>query len=115
MIAAQSAQAAFAGEPARGQVRQRSVDQVGEHGLDDGVPAVGDVGSRSGLGAVGEERVVPPDREQLIEAGLVADPAHDQPGGHWLLGGGERGERGISATSASLISSPVSGSWTAPG
>jgi len=75
-------------------MRQRSVDQVGEHGLDDRVPAVGDVSHRGGLNAVGEERVVPPDREQLIEAGLVADPAHDQPGGHRLRCGGERGERG---------------------
>ena len=75
-------------------MRQRSVDQVGEDGLDDRVPAVGDVSDRSGLGAVGEERVVPPDREQLVEAGLVTDPAHDQPGGDGLLGGGERGERG---------------------
>ena len=31
-------------EAARGHVGQRSVDQVGEHGFDDGVLAVGDVG-----------------------------------------------------------------------
>ena len=53
-------------------MRQGSVDQVGEGGLDDGVAAVDDVGDHSGLGAVGEERMVPPDREQLIEAGPVA-------------------------------------------
>ena len=33
-------------EAARGQVGQRSVDQVGEHGFDDRVSAVGDVGLR---------------------------------------------------------------------
>ena len=42
---------AVRGEPARRQVRQGSVDQVGEHGLDDRVPAVGDVGGRGGFGA----------------------------------------------------------------
>ena len=42
--------------------------------------------------AVGEERVVPPDREQLLGRGPVADPAHDQPGGDRVPGGGERGE-----------------------
>ena len=71
--------------------------------------------SATGAVAVGQERVVPPDREQLVELGLVPDPAHDQPGGDRVLGGGERGEPVISATSASEISSPVSGSVTAPG
>jgi hypothetical protein len=55
VIAAQIAHA-VRGEPDRGQVSQRPVDQVGEHGLDDRVPAVGDVGLRGRLGAVGEQR-----------------------------------------------------------
>ena len=42
---------AVRGEPARGQVGQGSVDQVGEDGLDDRVPTVGDVGlARSARG-----------------------------------------------------------------
>jgi hypothetical protein len=48
------------GELAGGQVRQGAVDDVGQDGLDDGVLAVGDVGLRGRLGAVGQERVVPP-------------------------------------------------------
>ena len=44
-------------ESARGQVCQRPVDQVGEHGLDDRVLAVGDVGLLDGGVGVGEERV----------------------------------------------------------
>ena len=67
------------------------------------------------LGAVGQERVVAPDREQFVDLGPVTDPAHDQPGGDRVGGGGERGELATSATSASEISSPVSGSRTAPG
>ena len=55
VIAAQMAQA-----PAGGSVGQRAVDQVGEHGFDDRVPAVGDVRVRGRLGAVGEERVMAP-------------------------------------------------------
>ena len=35
-------------ETARGQVRQGSVDQVGEHGFDDRVAAVGEVGGHDG-------------------------------------------------------------------
>ena len=46
VIAVQMAQAAFDGELAGGQVRQRAVDDVGQDGLDDGVLAVGDVGLR---------------------------------------------------------------------
>ena len=37
-------------------MRQRPVDEVGEHGFDDGVAAVGDIGSRGRLHGVGEER-----------------------------------------------------------
>ena len=82
-------------ESAGGQVRQGPVDQVGEHGFDDCVLTVGQVSLRGRLGAVGEERVVAPDGEQLGQLGLVADPAHDQPGGDRVLGGGERGEGGL--------------------
>ena len=97
-------------------MRQRSVDQVGEHGLDDRVPTVGDVSGGDWLESIGEERMVPPDREQLIEAGAVSDPAHDQPGGHRVRGVEANAvNTGISATSASEIHSPVSGSVTAPG
>jgi hypothetical protein len=73
-------------------VREGTVDQVGEHGLDDGVPSVREISLHGGFVVVGEERVVPPDREQLLDSGLVTDPAHDQSGGHWMGGGGERGE-----------------------
>jgi hypothetical protein len=45
-------------EAARGDVCQRSIDQVGEHGLDDRVLAVGDVGLIGGQVGVGEERVI---------------------------------------------------------
>jgi hypothetical protein len=47
-----------------GQVGQRAVDEVGEHGLDDRVAAVDDVGVCCGQVGVGEERVVAPHREQ---------------------------------------------------
>ena len=53
-------------EPARRDVRQRSVDQIGEHRFDDRVLAVGDVGLLDGQLGVGEERVIPPHREQRI-------------------------------------------------
>ena len=46
---------------------------------------------------------------------LVADPAHDQPGGDRVLGAEPNAVYSISATSASEINSPVSGSVTAPG
>jgi hypothetical protein len=46
-------------ESARGQMCQRPVDQVGEHGLDDRVLAVGDVGLLEGGVGVGEKRVIP--------------------------------------------------------
>lgn len=41
-------------------MRERAVDEVGEDGFDDRVPAVGDVGLRGRLVVVGEERVVAP-------------------------------------------------------
>jgi hypothetical protein len=76
-------------------VSQGSADQLGEDGLDDRVSTVGQVGLVGGFGAVGQERVVAPDREQLGELVLVADPAHDQPGGDRVLGGAEGGELGF--------------------
>ena len=45
---------------------QRSIDQICEDGLDDSVATVGDVRVDSGLCRVGEERVIPPDREQFV-------------------------------------------------
>ncbi len=46
---------------------QWAIDEIGEHGFDDRVPTVGDVGLRGRLGVVGEERMVSPDGEQFIE------------------------------------------------
>ena len=65
------------------------------------------------FGAVGQERVVPPDREQLVGLVPVADPADDQPGGDGPVV--PNAVYSVSATSASEISSPVSGSVTSPG
>ena len=53
---------------------QWAVDEVGEHGLDDGVAAVGDVSVGSRLDAVGEQRVVAP---------LCAGPRYDL-GCRWI-------------------------------
>ena len=36
--------------------------------------------------------------EPGLGLGPVADPAHHQPGGDWMLGGGERGEAGFGST-----------------
>ena len=52
-------------------MRQRAVDEVGEHGLDDGVATVGDIGVGGRFLSVGEEGVIPPDRKQRI-VGRVA-------------------------------------------
>jgi len=70
---------------------QRSIDQVREHGLDDRVLAVGDVRVGDRFGVVGEERVIPPHREQLVGVVAVADPPHDQPGSDLIRCAGERG------------------------
>jgi hypothetical protein len=78
-MAAQIAQAALAAKRPEGRWASGGVDQVGEHGLDDRVPAMGEIGLDRGFGAVGEERVVAPDREQLLGGGAVPDPAHDHP------------------------------------
>src|SRR6185437_9999391 len=69
-------------EAPRRDVGQRSVDEIGEGGFDDGVVAVGEIGVGGGFGGVGEERVIPPDREQPVGGlGGVFDAAHDQAGG----------------------------------
>lgn len=65
---------------------ERAVDEVGEHGLDDGVAAVGKVSGGGRLGAGGEEWVVTPHREQFIAAGLVAYPSRDQTAGRTSSG-----------------------------
>ena len=65
-------------------MRQRAVDEVGDHLLDDGVVAVVGFRGEHRQRAVGEDRVVTPGGEQLTLGGWgqAADPAHDQPGGH---------------------------------
>jgi hypothetical protein len=102
-------------EAARGQVREGPVDQVGEDGLDDRVPPVGQVGLDGGFGAVGQERVVAPDREQLGELVLVPDPPHDQPGGDRMLGGAERGEADLGDLGVGDQLPGLGASRTAPG
>ena len=94
-IAAHRIQARVGAEASGGHVRQRPVDEVGEHGFDDGVAAVGDVGVGDRFGGVGEERVIPPDREQRVGVAGVFDAAHDQPGGDRVGGGSEGGVGGF--------------------
>ena len=48
---------------------ERPVDQVGEHGLDDRVATVGDIGVGDRFGGVGEERVIAPHWKQRV--GLI--------------------------------------------
>jgi hypothetical protein len=68
-----------------GQVGQRSVDEVGEDLLDDGVPAMLGFGLHERERAIGEHRVIPIRGEQLALAlrggvGVEAcDAPHDQP------------------------------------
>ena len=93
---------------------QRAVDQVGEGGLDDGVLAVGDVGLGGGQVGVGEERVIPPHREQRVRVAGVFDPAHHQPGGDAAMpphaqGVGGFGDLGVGDQRAGV------GVMTAPG
>jgi hypothetical protein len=94
-------------------VGQGSVDEVGEHGFDDHVTAVDDVGLRGRQVCVGEERVVAPHWEQCVGVAGVGDPAHHQLSGDPILAA--KAVYDTSATSASEIHAPVSGSWTAPG
>jgi hypothetical protein len=77
-------------------------------------PALGQIRGDGGFGAVGEERVVAPDVEQFVVFGFVAGPPHDQPGGDWVFGGGERGELDLGDLGVG-DQCPVSGSTTAPG
>jgi hypothetical protein len=58
-------------------VGQGSIDQIGEHGLDDRVLTVGDISLSDGEVGVGEERVIPPDREQGVTVAGIFDAAHD--------------------------------------
>ncbi len=74
----------------RGQVGQGAGLAVGNDLLDDCVVAVLPLGLEGLERAVGEERVVAPDRKQLAlfadggRSGQVTDPAHDEPGGDVL-------------------------------
>jgi hypothetical protein len=43
-----------------------TVDEVGEELFDDGVAAVGQVGGHGGQIGVGQERVIPPQREEFF-------------------------------------------------
>lgn len=76
-------------------MRQRAVDQIDEHGFDHGMVAVGEVGVDDRFGRVGEERVIPPDREQFVLTSRIADTAHDQPGGHSARLGPKSGIRNL--------------------
>jgi hypothetical protein len=79
-------------EPARRQVRQRPVLEVGDDMLDDRARPVGGFGLQRRQGAVGEHRVVAVGGDQLalpvcvVPVGQVepADPADDEPGGDVL-------------------------------
>jgi hypothetical protein len=85
---------------AGGQVGQGPGFAVGDDLFDQRVVAVLSFGLEGFEGAVGEERVVAPEREQLTlftldsRFGQVADAAHDQAGGD-PLGLGSAGERGV--------------------
>ena len=79
------------GVAAGGQVCQRSVLELGDDLLDDGVVALSLVGLDGAQGAVGGERTVPPGGEQLARGGAVAgqalqpiDPPDHQPAGDVL-------------------------------
>lgn len=80
---------------ARWHVRQGSVDEVGEDGFDDRVPAMGDIGVGGRGSGVGEERMMPPHREQRVGVAGVFDAAHDQPGGNRSRGGSKSGVGGF--------------------
>ena len=73
----------------RWQVSQRPAGDVGEHLLHDRVVTVLPLGLDELERGIGEHRVVPPDREQLVLPGgrllvQVPDPADDQPSGDRL-------------------------------
>ena len=82
-------------EASRRHVRQRAVEEVGEDGFDDRVPAMGSIGVVGRGGGVGEERMMPPYREQRVGVAGVFDAAHDQPGGDRSLRRSESGVGGF--------------------
>ena len=79
-------------------MRERSVDQVGEHCFDDRVCPVHDIGGRRRQGAVGEKCVIPPHLKQRIAVARVFDPPDYQPCGDRVRGGREGGEDGFGAS-----------------
>ena len=94
-------------------MRERAVDEVGEHGLDDGVLAVGEVGLGGGQVGVGEERVLPPHREQRVRIVGVLHPAHHQPGGDAAPASDGQGVGGFG--DLGIGDQRAAGSTTAPG
>ena len=112
-MAAMDSQAAFAAKP-RWHVSQRAAGDVGEDLLHDGVVTVLAFGLDQLERGIGEDRVVAPDREQLVLPGgrllvQVPDPADDQPGGDRLAFLRANAVYRISATSASETQAP---SWS---
>ncbi len=87
------------------QAGHRALLELGGALLDDGVRAVLPLHGQERFDPVGAHRVVAPHGnvegllvQRLAGGGLPQppDPAHDQPGGHRLLGGSERGGDGRS-------------------
>lgn len=60
-------------------MRERLVFEVADRELDDGVPALLGLHDRERPGAVGDEGVMHPGRQQFGLGGLAADAADDQP------------------------------------
>src|SRR5690606_24727477 len=78
-------------------VSPRAVGEGGPDGLAGGVVAVGGVGLLDRFGAVGEEGVVAPDREQRVLGVGVEHWAYDQAGGDrmaFVVGEGGVGDLG---------------------
>ena len=78
------------GEDPGGHVSERAAGDVGEDLLHARVVAVLALGLDQPIRRIGEDRVVTPDREQLVLPGggllvQVPDPADDQPGGDRLV------------------------------
>jgi hypothetical protein len=95
-------------------MRQRAVDQIGEHGFDDRMAPVSQISRDDRFGRVGEERVIPPDREQFV---LRAASRTRRTINRAVTASGPEANAvyEVSATSASEIHALVSGSCTAPG
>ena len=88
-IVAATSQAALAWNDFEGRCASGPGFEVGDDLLDDRVTAVLRLGFDQRAGVVGEDRVIPPDREQsLLLCGrqlrgvAFRDPAHDQPARH---------------------------------